>query len=442
MAIKLADTLAPMADFPAAMAEHIAFADGKTLQEKVDNGDFAGSGEGSSVVVDTAVSDTSENPVQNKVIKKYVDNTVSEITAGDIVVQGFENYSAEEIVIGRWVDGRPVYRLYADTITTPEVKSPIMTSATDPAPCKVTSSSVYSGYSDWKAFGDINTFGNTYDVWCSSAVPTASNPQWLQIDMGESITFNQILMSPRSYNSGAGDGINHIPADFTISGSIDGTNFETLLNVTGAVWDDISVKSFEFEKTGQYRYYRLTVTDTKTHQSAIVGRIQYYYPSETNIDNLDVIINQTIVEETGYIIVEYIKTTDAPDSFKPEILPSLSLSTKNTVLFEGNSTSVQLDKSVIEYDYLKLCISIGGNSDVGTEGVLNVEIPIKYGINKEISSCGARSDVPTYIFRVICTVTSDYVCKLKAIGYVNDSIYSDLLDQPGYAIISIVGIKI
>ena len=32
--IKLADTLAPMADFPAAMAENIAFNDNKTLQEK------------------------------------------------------------------------------------------------------------------------------------------------------------------------------------------------------------------------------------------------------------------------------------------------------------------------------------------------------------------------------------------------------------------------
>lgn len=79
MAIKLADTLAPMADFPAAMAEHIAFADGKTLQEKVDSGDFAGGGEGSSVVVDTAVSDTSENPIQNKVIKKYVDGNLTDV---------------------------------------------------------------------------------------------------------------------------------------------------------------------------------------------------------------------------------------------------------------------------------------------------------------------------------------------------------------------------
>ena len=42
MAIKLADTLAPMADFPAAMAEHIEFEDGKNLQEKFDEGFVSG----------------------------------------------------------------------------------------------------------------------------------------------------------------------------------------------------------------------------------------------------------------------------------------------------------------------------------------------------------------------------------------------------------------
>ena len=46
MAIKLADTLAPMADFPAAMAENIAFEDGKSLQEKYNNGELGNSGSG------------------------------------------------------------------------------------------------------------------------------------------------------------------------------------------------------------------------------------------------------------------------------------------------------------------------------------------------------------------------------------------------------------
>ena len=42
--IKLADTLAPLADFPAAYAQDIEFDDGKNLQEKLNNGELGGGG--------------------------------------------------------------------------------------------------------------------------------------------------------------------------------------------------------------------------------------------------------------------------------------------------------------------------------------------------------------------------------------------------------------
>ena len=75
--IKLADTLAPMADFPAVEAKDVAFSDDKTLQEKYDNGEL---GSGSiSITVDTDMSSTSTNPVQNKVIKEYIDNINTDI---------------------------------------------------------------------------------------------------------------------------------------------------------------------------------------------------------------------------------------------------------------------------------------------------------------------------------------------------------------------------
>jgi hypothetical protein len=50
MAIKLADTLAPMADFPAAMAEHIEFSDGETLQKKLDDGTLGSGGGGATYI--------------------------------------------------------------------------------------------------------------------------------------------------------------------------------------------------------------------------------------------------------------------------------------------------------------------------------------------------------------------------------------------------------
>ena len=79
MAIRLADTLAPLADFPAAYAKDIEFDDGKNLQEKLNNGELGGGG--TSITVDTAMSSTSTNPVQNKVIKAYVDGKSVDISA-------------------------------------------------------------------------------------------------------------------------------------------------------------------------------------------------------------------------------------------------------------------------------------------------------------------------------------------------------------------------
>ena len=64
MSIKLVDTLEPMADFPAAMAENIGFADGKSLQEKYNSGELGGNND-TPIVVDSSLDTTSINPVQN-----------------------------------------------------------------------------------------------------------------------------------------------------------------------------------------------------------------------------------------------------------------------------------------------------------------------------------------------------------------------------------------
>lgn len=49
-------------------------------------------GNGTSITIDTEMSDTSENAVQNKVIKAYVDNTKTEL----------QTYLDEQILGGAW----------------------------------------------------------------------------------------------------------------------------------------------------------------------------------------------------------------------------------------------------------------------------------------------------------------------------------------------------
>ena len=61
MAIKLADTLAPMADFPAVEAKDVAFNDNKSLQKKYDNGELGGGGSGSGGVQEVEITGVENN---------------------------------------------------------------------------------------------------------------------------------------------------------------------------------------------------------------------------------------------------------------------------------------------------------------------------------------------------------------------------------------------
>ena len=58
MAVKLADTLAPMGEFPIANAKDIDFDDGESLQEKLDNGTLGGEGGGSTADAVEYINDT------------------------------------------------------------------------------------------------------------------------------------------------------------------------------------------------------------------------------------------------------------------------------------------------------------------------------------------------------------------------------------------------
>ena len=81
MAIKLADTLAPMADFPAVEAKDVAFNDNKSLQEKYDNGELGGgSGSGEENTIESiSVNGVNVTPDENK----NVDIEVPNIYVGD-----------------------------------------------------------------------------------------------------------------------------------------------------------------------------------------------------------------------------------------------------------------------------------------------------------------------------------------------------------------------
>lgn len=83
MAIKLADTLVPMADFPAVDAKDVAFSDNKTLQEKYDNGELGGGGSGSgeeNKIDSISINGSPITPDENKNVDITVPTVTNDLT--------------------------------------------------------------------------------------------------------------------------------------------------------------------------------------------------------------------------------------------------------------------------------------------------------------------------------------------------------------------------
>ena len=91
--IKLADTLAPMADFPAVEAKDVAFNDNKSLQEKYDNGELGGgSGSGEENKIDSiSINGSPITPDENK----NVDITVPDAYDDTALVQRISDIESD-----------------------------------------------------------------------------------------------------------------------------------------------------------------------------------------------------------------------------------------------------------------------------------------------------------------------------------------------------------
>ena len=117
MAVKLADTLAPMGEFPIANAKDIDFDDGESLQEKLDNGTLGG--EGGDL---TDYQKKTDNTLDTT--DKTIVGAINEVK--DSIITNYENLTNKPSIEGVELDGNKSLSdlgitMYDDT----EVKSDI-----------------------------------------------------------------------------------------------------------------------------------------------------------------------------------------------------------------------------------------------------------------------------------------------------------------------------
>lgn len=102
MALRIMDTIATAGDFEAVEAKDVSVKIGENvtrLQEAIDNGEIGG---GSSTWVGTKAK-------FNALDKSQLKDEQEVIITDDYDSNG-NIYSTEEVVIGKWIDGKPLYR--------------------------------------------------------------------------------------------------------------------------------------------------------------------------------------------------------------------------------------------------------------------------------------------------------------------------------------------
>lgn len=125
-----------------------------------------------------------------------------------------------------------------------------MTSATNPAPYVISASSYFSSLPPYKAFDNV-VAANQY--WVTNGISTG----WLQIYVADLYQLDNYSIRVNSIPEP-----NRAPKDWTMKGSIDGVNWDTLDTVTGqTTWTSGETRNFTCDVKGVgYSYFRLDVT--------------------------------------------------------------------------------------------------------------------------------------------------------------------------------------
>jgi YVTN family beta-propeller protein len=126
---------------------------------------------------------------------------------------------------------------------------------------RVSVSSTYSdSFAPWKA---LNGAIGPYDAWASGADPTPSVPQWWQFDFGATVSLGRVIITDRDMPRGWWYPVGtHMPVDFKIQGSANGTTFTDLLDVSNQpLWGNAESRSFALSSVQTLRYFRISATE-------------------------------------------------------------------------------------------------------------------------------------------------------------------------------------
>ena len=176
--------------------------------------------------------------------------------------------------------------------------------------CVVSCSSFYGvGYEPYQVFNPDIDITLTRGFWASGTNP----PEWIQIELPMTAAFNSCKIKARGHSFES-----QSLKSFNVEGSLDGTNWVTLLEVTNEPsWGNLEERQFTFTTYADYKYYKLSQITPQSGSTVSIGKLEFIDPAtyepfyRTDIDSIEATIENQggIVTKVGTVAtVEEINT--------------------------------------------------------------------------------------------------------------------------------------
>lgn len=503
MAIKLADTLAPMADFPAAMAEHIQFSDNESLQTKFDNGSL-GSGSGGSgeenAIDSISVNGTPLTPDENKnvditvpsieglatdYLKKteatetYVAKESGKSLIADTEIErlaGVNNYddagldNRVKTIEGDYAKSSDIPSLdgYATTEYVDNKETPI--SAKEDNAIIKRDDGLYVSPAKASLLEYINTTQGIEDSPVGHIIAHMGNsaPTHYLICDGTEYNIADYPYLAQHFIDEFGS-VNYFGGDGTTTFAVPDLRGEFLRGTGTAIRNSGSGANVGVHQEGTKIpniSFNLSSSGYIQAQALNNNTNNPYYHDVLNVDTADITRTYMNTSETvrmkpydhsediygGYTTRPTNTSVLYCIKYEPTYFMNVTQSYAgfNTIeLFNGNATEVQLDESISQYSYLDVEVFIGDkdSNGVALSTFAVVKVPIGTNIissniyDKDFGFCLTRVDCPTFLFTGTLRLDSSYLLSLKAIGYISDNTYNDRLGQGGYKILKVTAYK-
>lgn len=142
---------------------------------------------------------------------------------------------------------------------------PVMTSHTTPSPFKISANSEASPQMAYYAFNQVISSQQT--LWWHT---DRQKPVFLEIDMGQKTQISSFTLTAPNL-------ITSMPKNFTLEGSNDGENWDVIKTYTDFnEYKPYGTTLFKLDKTENYRYYKINITENNGYGWSAIYEIQFY----------------------------------------------------------------------------------------------------------------------------------------------------------------------